>query len=124
MTPMTLNGWLRMRMIWPTGSASSPNSCSLTVVPSTATFAALRHVLRAEERCRTCVGQARMSGRSTSVPWMRVYQFWLPATTCVCGLDARRQVLHAGHLVADRLGILDASACSTCPSPAAHAARA
>ena len=40
MTPITLNGWLRMRIIWPVGSASGPNSVSDTTVPSTATLAA------------------------------------------------------------------------------------
>ena len=32
-------------------------------------FRAPRDVLRREERCRTSIGQLRISGRSTSVPW-------------------------------------------------------
>ena len=39
-----------------------------------------------------------MSGRSTSVPWTCVYQFWLPATTWPRVFDAGGDVLHAGQL--------------------------
>ena len=106
MTPMTLNGWLRMRMTWPTGSASAPKSCSLTVVAEHRDLGGASHILRLKKR-PLVVGHARMSGRSTSVPWMRVNQFWLPATTCVSGLDAGGEILHARNLVRDRLGIVD-----------------
>ena len=41
------------------------------------------------------VGQLRISGRSTSVPWIWLDQFWLPAMTCAARVHAGRQVLHA-----------------------------
>src|SRR5436190_1890166 len=81
MTPSTLKGWLRSRMICPVGSSSGPNSVSETTVPSTATFCA--PVTSAEvKKLPYFVGQLRMSGRSTSVPCTLVDQFWLPAMTC------------------------------------------
>ena len=39
-TPTTWNGMLRMRTIWPIGSAPGPNSLSTTVWPSTTTLVA------------------------------------------------------------------------------------
>src|SRR5215218_1260970 len=79
-TPITLNGWVRMRMTWPVGSTSGPKSVSETPLPSTATLAA--------ELTSCCVkndpyftGQLRISGQSTSVPSTDVDQFWFPATT-------------------------------------------
>ena len=70
-----------MRIIWPVGSTSGPNSCSLTVLPSTATFAALLTSC-GPKNTPYLTGQLRMSGKSTSVPSSRVDQFWLPAMTC------------------------------------------
>jgi hypothetical protein len=64
---MTLNGWLRTRMICPVGSTSGPKSVSDTVVPSTATFAAL--VTSCAVKNAPCFsGQLRISGSSTSTP--------------------------------------------------------
>ena len=70
-----------MRIIWPVGSTSGPNSCSLTVLPSTATFDALLTSCGLKNM-PYFTGHCLMSGKSTSVPSRRVDQFWLPAMTC------------------------------------------
>ena len=79
-TPTTVNGWLLMRMTWPTGSTSAPNNCSCTTEPSTATFDAVA-TSTGLKNAPCVVGHERISGRSTSVPWICVPQFMLPATT-------------------------------------------
>ena len=65
-TPITLNGWFRMRMIWPVGSTSGPKSVSATV-PRTETLAALVTSC-CVKKLPYFVGQLRISGRSTSMP--------------------------------------------------------
>ena len=58
-TPITLKGWLRTRMICPVESTSGPNSVSFTVLPRTATLAAL--VTSCELKKEPyCVGHARI----------------------------------------------------------------
>src|SRR4051812_5088528 len=79
--PTTRNGSLRMRMVSPTGSAPAPNRLSRTTVPITATFAA-RDTSAAPKKLPLVTGHDRIAGKSTSVPWMEVDQFWFPATTC------------------------------------------
>src|SRR6266545_7335151 len=54
---------------------------SRTTLPSTATLAALLTSC-VEKKVPLVSGHDRISGSSTSVPWMRVPQFWLPATIC------------------------------------------
>ncbi len=50
-------------------------------MPSTATFWA-PVTSAVVKKLPYFVGQLRMLGRSTSVPWICVDQFWLPAMTC------------------------------------------
>src|SRR5689334_12747085 len=69
-----------MRMICPVGSTSGPNSVSDTTTPSTATLAAPLTSCGVKNAPNFC-GQFRISGRSMSVPWICVDQFWLPAIT-------------------------------------------
>ena len=80
MTPTTLKDWLRMRIVWPTGSTPSPNRLSRTTDPSTATLAALLTSV-VVKKSPSATSQNRMRGSSTSTPSMRVYQFWPPAIT-------------------------------------------
>src|SRR5262252_2920026 len=79
-TPETVNGWLLMRITWPTGFTSDPNSWSRTTLPSTATFAAVATSIGVK-KAPCCVGHERINGRSMSVPCTCVPQFWLPATS-------------------------------------------
>ncbi len=81
MTPITLNGWLRMRMISPVGSTSGPKSVSATTVPRTATLAALLTSCGVK-KLPYFVGQLRICWRSTSTPCTWLDQFWLPAMIC------------------------------------------
>ena len=78
-TPTTVNGWLLMRIISPTGSTSAPKSCSWTTEPSTATLDAVTTSTGAKKAPKVA-GHNRISGRSTSVPCTCVPQFMLPAT--------------------------------------------
>ena len=79
---MTLNGWFLMRITWPVGSSPSPNNWSRTTAPRTATLPEVwtSWLLK---NVPNSLGHDRMSGRSTSVPWMRVCQFWFWKMTCV-----------------------------------------
>ena len=105
MTPMTLNGWLRMRMTWPTGSASAPNSCSLTVVAEHGDLGGAGDVLRAEERADA--RRPRADERQVDVGALDARE-----PVLVAGDDLRPRlhaggdVLHAGHFVADRVGVV------------------
>ena len=75
-TPTTLNGMFLMRIVLPIGS-SSPKRFVFTVCPSTHTLLADR--LSWSVKNWPCARfQERMSGQSTSPPWIDVDQFWLP----------------------------------------------
>ena len=101
---MTLNGWLRMRMISPVGSTSGPNSVSATTVPSTATLAALLTSC-CVKKLPYFVGQLRISGKSTSAPWIWRRPVLVAGDHLRARVDAGRHVLDAGH-AADGLGVL------------------
>ena len=55
-----------------------------------------RDIRGAEEGAFRAVGHERINGKSTSVPWIWVPQFRLPATTWPRVLTPGRDVLHAG----------------------------
>ena len=99
-TPTTRNGSLRIRIVWPTGSAPAPNRLSRTTVPSTATLAARATSDRSKNDAVGDHVHERIAGKSTSVPWIVVRQFRLPATTwarvLTCGPRSGRRARRAG----------------------------
>ena len=79
-TPSTWNDWFRILIRSPTGSAPSPNRLSRTTDPRTATLAALR-TWDGLKNAPVSTSQMRMTGSSTSVPSIWVFQFWFAAIT-------------------------------------------
>ena len=65
-----------IRSVFPTGS-SPPKRFVATVWPRTQTFEAFR-LSWSVKNCPDERFQERMSGQSTSPPWMDVDQFWFP----------------------------------------------
>ena len=96
MTPMTLNGWLRMRMTCPTGSASAPKSWVVDRRAEHGDFGGAGHVLRAEER--SGLGRPRADERQVDVGALNAGE---PVLIAGDDLRARRGAgrheLHAGH---------------------------
>ncbi len=105
MTPMTLNGWLRMRMTWPTGSASASEQDVVDGLAEHRDLGRARHVLRAEEAADP--RRPRADERQVDVGALDAREPVLIAGDDLrLHADAGRQILHARHLVADRVGVL------------------
>ena len=77
---MILKDWFRIRIVWPMGSAFSPNRLSRTTDPSTATLAALLTSV-VVKKLPSSTSQYRISGSSMSQPSIRVNQFCPAAIT-------------------------------------------
>ena len=121
-TPMTLNGWLRMRMIWPIESASAPNSVSLTVLPSTATLVAL--VTSCALKNEPMLRRPRADQREVDVGALNAGE-----PVLVAGDHLRLRLLSGGHVLRAR-DLPRERACASSsvrvlevPDATAHAAR-
>ena len=119
-TPITLNGWLLDADDLPGRIGVGPNSVSRHDRAEHGDLRGASSTSCGVKKLPYFVGQLRISGRSTSVPWICVVQFWLPAIDLAARVRRRRR--RTARRAASRIavGVVGRQRAGRCPGPAAR----